>query len=292
MAFPPVAYRYGAIIGRQDSSLLVGAKLCGAHCRFSTTRNPSSPSERVHKNDHVLYKRSPDRLMVPRLGIAATTLHTIYWSWYVLDFVPAINAASRASAEAAVQNDAVQIISGVDPTVGYVGFGLAIFMSIGSAAYPRHLVSEIRKGGDHGSLLVGTHSLPFVVPQTEMYGLTEYPAGAATIDSKSDAKRVLTDYGGDLRNFRGHLALRAEGSRGNLLLNVGEGDTFQGRRHGELLGAILPKDMMGQQSAADAGENVEEWAERKKFRRGRGEAMPTSKRAKRDRRRMVRRRQQ
>lgn len=171
-----------------------------------------------------------------------TTLHTTYWAWYVLDFTPTINAAVKAKNEAAAAatSGAVEMLSGIDPTIGYLGLGMAIMMSFGSVMFPRHLIGEIRKGPismGAGSLRVGVHSLPFCTPQ---YGddAKAYPPAAITIDSIGDAEKIFTKHGGDLRKQRGFLALTAEGTRANLLLNIGSDDEV--KREDLLLNYILP----------------------------------------------------
>ena len=207
----------------------------------------------------LLYQRSLDRLGFPRFLLGMTTLHTTYWIWYVLDFTPTVNAAAKAkNAEVAeaIKNGAaavdasntaaagaVEAFSGIDPTIGYLGLGMAIMMSLGSAAFPRHLISEIRKGPASvgaGSLRVGVHNLPFCMPQTGK-NIKVYAPAEVTIDSTVDAENVFKKHNGDLRKQRGFLALRAEGTRANLLLNIGSKDEI--KREDLLLNYILPSGM-------------------------------------------------
>ena len=187
--------------------------------------------------------------MVPRGLLALTTVHTSYWLWYVLDFTPSLNAMAAKkndalAATAAATSDgaaaaSVEAFAGIDPTVGYLGLGMAIMMSLGSAAFPKYLVSEIRKA-DNGALRVGVHSLPFCTPQTGSQ--TEvYPPAGVTIDSTNDASAIFTRNNGDLTKSRGFLALRAEGKRVNLLLNINGDDAMN--RPDELLDYILPSEM-------------------------------------------------
>lgn len=204
--------------------------------------------------------------MVPRGLLALTTVHTSYWLWYVLDFTPSLNAAAAKknevlAATAAVGDGAaagVEAFAGIDPTVGYLGLGMAIMMSLGSAAFPKYLVSEIRKA-DNGALRVGVHSLPFCTPQTGTQAEV-YPPAGVTIDSTNDASAIFTRNNGDLTKSRGFLALRAEGKKVNLLLNINGEDTMN--RPDELLDYILPSEMK-----TAGGTNISTTSGRKKRRK-------------------------
>mmetsp|Transcript_21454 Transcript_21454/g.31886 ORF Transcript_21454/g.31886 Transcript_21454/m.31886 type:complete len:387 (-) Transcript_21454:356-1516(-) len=165
----------------------------------------------------LLYKRAPHRTFLPRTLLTMTSFHTAYWTWYVLDFIPAMNVNITSSA---VDDPSLYI---VDPTVGYVGLGLAIFMSIGSWVYPSYLISEVRSAeGTSGGLYIKTHKLPFVtVPQNPG---TLYRRKEVTIDNTKDVTKILYDLNGDLRLFNGHLGLRSNDQKANLLLDIRDGE--------------------------------------------------------------------
>lgn len=255
---------------RLSTSISVKNTSCVAQFPLSQTRRFSSPNSNSDEDTtrstttstastssdvgELLYRRASNRLAFPRFLLGMTTLHTSYWFWYVIDFTPTINsaaAARNAEIAKAIKNGAadattstataaVDAFSGIDPTVGYLGLGMAILMSLGSAAFPRHLVSEVRTGPNAmgaGSLRVGVHTLPFCTPQTGDK-TTVYPPAAVTIDSTVDAEKIFTKHDGDLRKQRGFLALRAEGTRANLLLNIGSDDEV--KREDLLLNYILP----------------------------------------------------
>eukprot|EP00562_Extubocellulus_spinifer_P035651 CAMPEP_0178684546 /NCGR_PEP_ID=MMETSP0699-20121125/2897_1 /TAXON_ID=265572 /ORGANISM="Extubocellulus spinifer, Strain CCMP396" /LENGTH=332 /DNA_ID=CAMNT_0020329219 /DNA_START=44 /DNA_END=1042 /DNA_ORIENTATION=+ len=224
----------------------------------NTTTSTAPISSTSNDVGELLYQRASSRLAFPRFLLGMTTLHTSYWLWYVIDFTPTINAAAAArnaeiakaikngaaDATTSTATAAVDAFSGIDPTVGYLGLGMAILMSLGSAAFPRHLVSEVRTGPNSmgaGSLRVGVHSLPFCTPQTGDM-TTAYPPAAVTIDSAVDAEQIFTKHDGDLRKQRGFLALRAEGTRANLLLNIGSDDEV--KREDLLLNSILPSGVL------------------------------------------------
>lgn len=232
----------------------------------------STDQKSAHKNEddeaasqlgELLYSRAPSRAMVPRGLLALTTVHTSYWLWYVLDFTPSLNAAALKknevlAATAAASDGAVEAFAGIDPTVGYLGLGMAIMMSLGSAAFPKYLVSEIRKA-DNGALRVGVHSLPFCTPQTGTQAEV-YPPAGVTIDSTHDASAIFTRNNGDLTKSRGFLALRAEGKKVNLLLNINSEDTMN--KPDELLDCILPSEMK-----TARGANISTTSGRKKRRK-------------------------
>jgi len=181
-------------------------------------------------------------------------MHTAYWLWYVLDFTPALNAASVARAQAlasakgatAAEIANAAAASSLDPAVGYAGLALGLIMSALAVAYPRHLISEIRRGEAPGSLRVKVYNLPFVtIPKGEG---ELYVRGTATIDNDADVEKIVNGLNRNIAAFRGHLGVNAIGSRGNLLLNVGEGDTFE--RETVLLRSLLPPGKGGMRKAA------------------------------------------
>jgi len=183
--------------------------------------------------------------MLPRGLLAMTTVHTSYWLWYVLDFTPSLNAAAAKknellAATAGSTATTAETFAGIDPTIGYLGLGMAIMMSLGSAAFPKYLISEIREEGKGGALRVGVHSLPFCTPQMGAQAQV-YPPAGVVIDSTADASAIFTRNNGDLTKSRGFLALRATGKRANLLLNISAEDTMS--RPDALFEYILPSEM-------------------------------------------------
>eukprot|EP00978_Attheya_sp_CCMP212_P024773 scaffold78480_cov60-Attheya_sp.AAC.1 len=92
-----------------------------------TTGNTASTSESENgdtttntKRDYVvLYKKNPSRLWFPRSLLIGTSLHSVYWWWYVFDFTPAVNSSPMTSIH-------------VLPEMGYVGLIMATLMSVGA----------------------------------------------------------------------------------------------------------------------------------------------------------------
>lgn len=153
----------------------------------------------------VLYKANSAKAVFPRSLLAFTTMHTGYWSWYLLDFMPALKESALDPAS-------------VDFTVGYLGLGLSVFMSFGSMLYPKSLVSEISRNDSDGTLEVKTFTLPFVLTSKS----TKYQIGDLVFDSPNDVTKILTLHNGKISGYHGHLALHAEGKFNNLLLNIKE----------------------------------------------------------------------
>ena len=217
------------------SSISTWPPLQDVPCRLFTSKSDEEPAR--ENEGELIYTRAPNRAMVPRGLLAMTTLHTSYWLWYVLDFTPSLNAAAAKKNELiAAASDGAITFSGVDSTVGYLGLGMAIMMSLGSAAFPKYLISEIREESN-GALRVGVHSLPFCIPQTGSQA-TVYPPAGVTIDSTADADAIFAKNNGDLTKSRGFLALRATGKRVNFLLNISAEDTMN--QPDVLLDHILP----------------------------------------------------
>jgi len=203
----------------------------------------SSSSTSSISNSTLLYKANSSKATLPRAILAFSTLHTGYWSWYVLDFTPALTASAADP-------------SSIDPTVGYLGLGLSVFMFLGSILYPKSLISEISRNENQHKLQIKTFNLPFVLPSRPI----EYKLGELVIDSPNDVTKILSEYNGDMAKFPGHMALHAEGKYTNLLMNMKEdaGEEITDKKL--LLQSLLPgqrapilvaKNGKGQKATAD-----------------------------------------
>jgi hypothetical protein len=156
-----------------------------------------------------LYQRDPDRVTMPRAAFGVSFLNTVYWSWYSLDFIPAVNASPVTDLH-------------IDPTVGYGALGLGIAINVITALYPSLLVSRLDYDETNTVLLLYRYKLPFVTTSSTP---TVYQLGDITIDtSDKDLKIILEDYKGDWSRFKGHLALKQKGRALPLLLDVQKGD--------------------------------------------------------------------
>ena len=78
----------------------------------------SNDNERTWK---LLYHRSPNRLTMPRGLFGVSTFFQIYWTWYVVDFTPAINKSAQAKyAAGQISQETLELLL-IDDMMGYVG---------------------------------------------------------------------------------------------------------------------------------------------------------------------------
>lgn len=152
-----------------------------------------------------LYKRDSDRDYIPRVAFGMSFVNTLYWLWYAIDFIPAVNASPIESLH-------------IDPIVGYGALGLGIGINVMTAIYPAVLVAKMDFDETNNQLHVYRYNLPFitVVSTPALYNLGDIKS--------SDLTKILEDYKGDFRRFKGHLALKAKGSTLPLLLEITDAD--------------------------------------------------------------------
>jgi hypothetical protein len=142
-------------------------------------------------------------MLKPRVILGLASFHTLYWSWYVFDFIPAVNQSPLQNLH-------------IDPVVGYVGMLFSLFVNLGAALYPYSLVSSIGLKG--GELCVFCHSLPAMKPANK--GVM-YEIGHVTMDpSTEETKKIVDTLHGDLSAFRGFVALKANRRRLPYLLQI------------------------------------------------------------------------
>lgn len=246
-----------------------------AHESNSITNNDSEENTQYS----LLYQRSPSRSSAPRATLAFSSFNTLYWTWYTFDFTPSVNASAYEKA-ALHQIDAETLdLLLVDPTMGYIGLGVALLIWGGSLWYPKHLVSAIWKRGD--SLALSTMSLPLVkmpgilrdggaannaIFTTEQLqsdsNIQFYTTDEINIAGEKETNEILIKLDGELGKKRGHLALQLndpnadseENSDGplsnllkkNYLLDIDDGEIVEGA-NGQLLEALLSKDLLEDQ---------------------------------------------
>ena len=81
----------------------------------------SSPSDNDERTWKLLYHRSPNRLTMPRGLFGVSTFFQIYWTWYVVDFTPAINKSAQAKyAAGQISQETLELLL-IDDMMGYVG---------------------------------------------------------------------------------------------------------------------------------------------------------------------------
>ena len=80
--------------------------------------NTTDDDERTWK---LLYHRSPNRLTMPRGLFGVSTFFQIYWTWYVVDFTPAINKSAQVKyAAGQISQETLELLL-IDDMMGYVG---------------------------------------------------------------------------------------------------------------------------------------------------------------------------
>ena len=254
---------------------------------FSSNSDAAEASNSINNdsddNKHqysLLYQRSPSRSSAPRTTLAFSSFNTLYWTWYTFDFTPSVNASAHEKA-AIHQIDAETLhLLLVDPTMGYIGLGVALLIWGGSLWYPRHLVSAIWKRGD--SLALSTMRLPLVklpgILQEKGGGtlftmeqlqsdsnIQFYTTDEINIAGDKETNEILIKLDGDLNKKRGHLALQLKDPNANddsedgpisnllkknYLLDIDEGEIVEGA-NGELLEALLSKDLLEDKVSMD-----------------------------------------
>ena len=106
----------------------------------------------------------------------------------------------------------------IDPVVGYVGVFAALFFNMGAAMYPGSLVSKI--GIKDGQLCIFTHSFPTMSQSKKgvVYDIDEVSMDPST----KETEEIVNALGVDLQEYRGIVALKAEGRRLPYLLQFGD----------------------------------------------------------------------
>jgi hypothetical protein len=175
----------------------------------SSFRNLSTGAESkslgIVQPEVILYERGAGRNTLPRSGLAVSSMHTLYWIWYGIDFVPAINASPMTAMH-------------IDPVLPLVGTVFASFIQLVFMCYPNWLVHKLTWQPTTKSLMVYTYSIPFIRPKTLPKVM---PVGDLLLDASSpDAARIADQLGGSIGRFRGHLAIAKPGQWPPFLLDI------------------------------------------------------------------------
>jgi hypothetical protein len=141
-------------------------------------------------------------MTTPRAILGVSTFHSLYWIWYAVDFMPAVNQSPLEHLH-------------IDPVVGYVGVFAALFFNMGAAMYPGSLISKI--GIKDGQLCIFTHSFPTM---TQSQKGVAYDFEHVSMDPSTKETQDIVNKG-DLQEYRGIVALKAEGRRLPYLLQFG-----------------------------------------------------------------------
>lgn len=166
-------------------------------------------------HDVLIYERDPTRNAPTTASFFASSLNSIYWVWYVVDFIPAVNASPLESFH-------------INPLYGFGGLGLSLLIQSAVALYPLSLVSKITYRTSAPSvlsdsddkpkqknstlqqkqdeILVWKHTLPLLRTSSKPI---VFPVGGFALDKTSEKTRIiLEELGGDVGKFEGHLFLK------------------------------------------------------------------------------------
>jgi len=169
----------------------------------SSEKTTSTPQKEKEEPIEWLFQRTPNTMMKPRVILGLASFHTLYWTWYVVDFMPAVNASPLEHLH-------------IDPVVGLVGMFFSIFANFGAALYPWSLVSGMGLKGRE--LCVFAHTLPTMRPAEK--GVV-YEIGDVCMDpSTEETKKIVEKLKGDIGSYRGIVALKANRRRLPYLLQI------------------------------------------------------------------------
>ncbi|KAL3761668.1 hypothetical protein ACHAW5_002648 [Stephanodiscus triporus] len=177
-----------------------------------------------------------------------STFNLLYWTWYVVDFTPAINAsAEKKAAIGQIDKQTLELLL-VDPTMGYLGLGVSSIIWLGVYLYSKQLVSAIWASqttageGEEILLAVSTLKLPFLTqpkvlrkvvydPETnnfdgegEAVQFTEseirstaniYAPGELALSEDRKKHDAIVRFDGDFSRLRGFVALKKEDENEN-----------------------------------------------------------------------------
>jgi hypothetical protein len=197
------------------------------------------------KNDNnddfmLMYHRNSSRNTAHRAFFGVSVFNTVYWLWYTLDFVPAVNASPIEDLH-------------IDPAVGIGGFALGLMINSLTVLYPISSISRLSYSPTQEKWRLWGHSLPLLGPS--MGQPKEFPLGDLTTDRGSaDTKKVLKN---GIEAFSGHLGIAVKGAKFPYLMEIKEPTELPGDNE-LLLQALLNPGLL-----ADSKKNL-----RKNERRG------------------------
>ena len=163
-------FRYENVNIKNSKSVLLQA-LPG--CLFSSSS--ANIQDTNTKTEVVLYKRPTKRnITILKSSFVTATFHTGYWIWYIVDFIPVVNASPMPQLH-------------VDPLIGWTGFIFALAIQAMVMVYPKRLVSQLSlqypsKGSNKNAdprILLYTYSWWLLRPASRP---TSFQIGQLTLD--------------------------------------------------------------------------------------------------------------
>ncbi|KAL7569077.1 hypothetical protein ACA910_016917 [Epithemia clementina (nom. ined.)] len=152
--------------------------------------------------DIVLFERSIPPPILERSSFPLATICSVFFLWYALDFVPAVNSSG------------IQELY-VHPVIPGLGMGGAIIYQVGSTLFPRRLVNKLvlrqqsNNPRKNDQLLVYTHTIPFFRPSLVpiIYDIGE----VGMSPSSSQTQKIIEK--DDISQFKGYIPLYQKGAR-------------------------------------------------------------------------------
>jgi hypothetical protein len=128
-----------------------------------------------------LYERNPDRNRIPQAAFLGVSLvNTMYWLWYALDFIPAVNASPSPELH-------------IDPAVGAAGVALGALINSVIILYPAMTISKVTYQPSTQAFQLYKHSLLPLIRPSIRTPITS-PLGSITMDrTSSDTTRILDE---------------------------------------------------------------------------------------------------
>jgi hypothetical protein len=182
------------------------------HVQLAQCCVPSSQQQSGQQDDdavlqQILYQRNTDRNTIPRAAFGASVFNTVYWLWYSLDFIPAVNASPIEDLH-------------IDPAMGFGGLALGLMINSVTFLYPMSLISKLAYSPSTQTWHLWKHELPLIRPSTTP---VSYSLGDLKMDpSSSETKNILDGLNGNLTKYRGHLGISAEDKNIPFLLEIRE----------------------------------------------------------------------
>ena len=153
----------------------------------------------------LLFRRGDHKITLARSAFFVSTFHTLYWFWYTVDFVPAINNSPTTELH-------------IDPMLPMVGLFTASVIQAGTVLYPKRLLSKVTWRPKAEQLILYNYTLPFIHPHKEG---RIFPLGQVILDASSaEAKKLVFQCESNLSLFRGHLPISKENSWPPYLLDI------------------------------------------------------------------------
>jgi hypothetical protein len=170
------------------------------------------------KDTVLLYERDAERNKLPRAAFGFSILNSTYWLWYVLDFIPAVNASPVADLH-------------INPAIGVGGLALGAAINVATGLYPSSLISKLAYNPTSQKWYLWKHDLPWIRQSSTP---VEYPLGSLQLttasSSSSNTQRLLQNStaaaaaaaSSSSSYYKGHLGIKIREQPIPMLLEIRE----------------------------------------------------------------------